>query len=183
MDRRFQPRRFAMVGGLTALRYFALTHPAVTAQRPARLASVTRTASRTRGAIALPRVRAELWWLLPLIAAAMFYFWTATSSGNGTPLADQGTDYYNLLVDGFERGHLYLPVKPRRRCWPSRIRTTQWRTRRTDYTTRRSTTAATTSLRPGPGRRGVPALAPTAARRGHAGNLAAAALRLTRAAV
>ena len=56
--------------------------------------------------------RTSLGWWLPLALAAGIYFWTATSGGNGAPLAGEKTDYYNLLADGFEHGHLYLPVKP-----------------------------------------------------------------------
>ena len=65
--------------------------------------------ARLRGsALAL---RGRGWWILWLAAAAALYLWSATSSGN--PIALDGPPtYYALLADGYESGHLYLPVKP-----------------------------------------------------------------------
>ena len=43
---------------------------------------------------------------------AVFYFWTATSSGDRIAFRTTQTDYYNLLTDGFAAGHLSVIEQP-----------------------------------------------------------------------
>ena len=51
-------------------------------------------------------------WLLVTAPTVAFYWWTATSS-NGPPIFSlKHGDHYNLLVDGYLKGHLYLAVQP-----------------------------------------------------------------------
>ncbi len=45
----------------------------------------------------------------------LFYSWTARSDGKSFSFEPRSTDRYNMLVDGFLAGHLYLPVQPDRR--------------------------------------------------------------------
>jgi hypothetical protein len=42
----------------------------------------------------------------------MFYSWTARSDGKPFAFEHTSTDHYNMLVDGFMEGHLYLPLAP-----------------------------------------------------------------------
>jgi hypothetical protein len=41
-----------------------------------------------------------------------FYSWTARSNGKPFVFENSSEDNYNLLVDGFLQGHLYLPIAP-----------------------------------------------------------------------
>src|SRR5215471_1724253 len=51
-------------------------------------------------------------WLLVTAPAVWFYWWTGTSS-NGPPVWRQPQrDHYNLLAEGYARGHLYLSEQP-----------------------------------------------------------------------
>lgn len=49
---------------------------------------------------------------LAMLGVIWFYFWTVASSAANTELRGQKSDYYNLLVDGFEDGHLYMKADP-----------------------------------------------------------------------
>ncbi|HEY1847889.1 MAG TPA: hypothetical protein VGG37_01725 [Opitutaceae bacterium] len=55
--------------------------------------------------------------LCAILAVISFYYWTAATS-DGIPPSRMGTvsysDYYNLLLHGMLKGHLYLdaPVDP-----------------------------------------------------------------------
>ncbi len=63
------------------------------------------------GAAASPRRRRTAALAAVWAACTCFYYWTAASGGRlawGGPV----TDYYNQLVDGLLRGHLYLPTAP-----------------------------------------------------------------------
>ena len=46
------------------------------------------------------------------LAVTVFYFWTATSSAYSFNWTAKKSDHYNLLADGFLKGHLYLSVDP-----------------------------------------------------------------------
>src|SRR6476620_10527970 len=50
--------------------------------------------------------------LLPMLAVLWFYHWTVDSSRADLRLVGQKNDYYNLLVDGFQEGHLYMKAEP-----------------------------------------------------------------------
>jgi len=54
-------------------------------------------------------------WTLLTLACALavlgFYAWTIQSSRAELAIRGQRTDYYNLLVDGFEDGHLYMKAE------------------------------------------------------------------------
>src|SRR5690349_4952277 len=39
-----------------------------------------------------------------------FYLWTVRSSGEGWQFGKEQHDYYNLLIDGYLNGHLYMKV-------------------------------------------------------------------------
>jgi hypothetical protein len=57
------------------------------------------------------------WWLRLAVLTAVagvlwFYFWTVQSTGAIVRLTGQRNDYYNLLVDGFLDGHLYMKDEP-----------------------------------------------------------------------
>ena len=49
---------------------------------------------------------------LVMIAVVCFYFWTVKSTSAPLELTGQKNDYYNLLVDGFLDGHLYMKADP-----------------------------------------------------------------------
>src|SRR4051812_14306439 len=44
------------------------------------------------------------------VAVVWFYHWTIDSEGGFAP--SDGGDYYQLLVRGFRKGHLYMDVEP-----------------------------------------------------------------------
>ena len=46
------------------------------------------------------------------LGVACFYFWTVESASANLNLSGQKGDYYNLLVDGFADGHLYMKADP-----------------------------------------------------------------------
>ncbi len=46
------------------------------------------------------------------VVGALFFTWTATTSGDPIRLNVPQTDYYNQLTNGFLQGHLYIPTKP-----------------------------------------------------------------------
>ena len=50
--------------------------------------------------------------LLVILAVAWFYLWTVKSAAARLDLTGQKNDYYNLLVDGFLDGHLYMKADP-----------------------------------------------------------------------
>lgn len=58
----------------------------------------------------------ELGLLVAVLAVALgvtsFYYWTVQSAAADLRLHGQKNDYYNLLVDGFEEGHLYMKAEP-----------------------------------------------------------------------
>ena len=57
------------------------------------------------------RWRLESWVIgVALAAVVWFYFWTVASAGGFEPAND--ADYYNLLVRGYRKGHLYLDQAP-----------------------------------------------------------------------
>ncbi len=67
-----------------------------------------------RRARAAGRWAAERWaWLAGLALVALFYLWTARSSGDPLAIGGQQGDYYNLLADAFRAGQLDLLVRPR----------------------------------------------------------------------
>ncbi len=47
-----------------------------------------------------------------MLAVVLFYFWTVKTARGQLGLRGQETDYYNLLVDGFQEGHLYMKATP-----------------------------------------------------------------------
>ena len=49
---------------------------------------------------------------LVMVAVVCFYFWTVKSTSAQLELIGQKNDYYNLLVDGFLDGHLYIKADP-----------------------------------------------------------------------
>ncbi len=59
-----------------------------------------------------PRSRVALAVTLSLAASILFYFWTVESTHTGLKLEGAKRDYYNLLVQGFRKGHLYMDVAP-----------------------------------------------------------------------
>ncbi len=64
-----------------------------------------------------PRVGRAEWGLgvvvlLVALGVAWFYHWTVTSARADLSLNGQKRDYYNLLVDGFADGHLYMKAEP-----------------------------------------------------------------------
>lgn len=50
--------------------------------------------------------------LFVMAGVGFFYFWTVKSTSAPLELRGQKNDYYNLLVDGFLDGHLYMKVDP-----------------------------------------------------------------------
>lgn len=46
-----------------------------------------------------------------LLLAPLFYYWTVETSGASIRINGHQGDYYNLLVDGFLDGHLYMKAK------------------------------------------------------------------------
>ena len=57
------------------------------------------------------RWRLEPWVIgVALAAVVWFYFWTVATAGGFEPAND--ADYYNLLVRGYRKGHLYLDREP-----------------------------------------------------------------------
>ena len=46
------------------------------------------------------------------LGVAWFYYWTVQSAAADLRLRGQKNDYYNLLVDGFQEGHLYMKAEP-----------------------------------------------------------------------
>lgn len=46
------------------------------------------------------------------VIGSVFFFWTATTSGDPIRLNVPQNDYYNQLTNGFLQGHLYIPTKP-----------------------------------------------------------------------
>ena len=51
-------------------------------------------------------------WLAAVCAlVGCFYGWTARPEGVSWNFGQRQTDYYNLLVDGFLDGHLYMKVE------------------------------------------------------------------------
>lgn len=60
----------------------------------------------------LPRWRGERWWLLAVgVMVGWFYVWTARNEAVDWKFGQRQTDYYNLLVDGWLDGHLYMKVE------------------------------------------------------------------------
>lgn len=56
--------------------------------------------------------RGEVWWLAAVcVLVGWFYVWTARNEGSSWNFGQRQTDYYNLLVDGFLDGHLYMKVE------------------------------------------------------------------------
>ena len=56
--------------------------------------------------------RRERWWLVGVaVWVGGFYIWTARHEGVSWNFGQRQTDYYNLLVDGFLDGHLYMKVE------------------------------------------------------------------------
>ncbi len=49
---------------------------------------------------------------LSLAASILLYLWTVESTHTELKLAGAKRDYYNLLVQGFRKGHLYMDVAP-----------------------------------------------------------------------
>jgi putative flippase GtrA len=49
---------------------------------------------------------------LALAGVAAFYIWTVSGTPGSFELRTPKNDYYNLLVQGFQRGHLYLNATP-----------------------------------------------------------------------
>ncbi|MEI6107478.1 MAG: hypothetical protein WCR49_10745, partial [Opitutae bacterium] len=50
--------------------------------------------------------------MVTMMAVLGFYYWTVKSTGYSLTVHGQQADYYNLLVDGFQSGHLYMKVTP-----------------------------------------------------------------------
>ena len=50
--------------------------------------------------------------VLVILAVAWFYLWTVKTASARLDLTGQKNDYYNLLVDGFLDGHLYMKADP-----------------------------------------------------------------------
>lgn len=50
--------------------------------------------------------------MLVALLVAWFYYWTVESASANLNLKGQKGDYYNLLVDGFADGHLYIKADP-----------------------------------------------------------------------
>jgi hypothetical protein len=46
------------------------------------------------------------------VMVAWFYYWTVQSAAADLNLRGQKRDYYNLLIDGFEDGHMYMKEDP-----------------------------------------------------------------------
>lgn len=63
----------------------------------------TRTLSRWWGAAAV---------LCAVALVAWFYWWTVRTTGEAVRIDGPKRDYYNLLVDGFQQGHLWMDAKP-----------------------------------------------------------------------
>lgn len=53
-----------------------------------------------------------LWTLLAFASALGFYYWTVKSTASELRIHDRQVDYYNLLVDGFQRGVLWMDAEP-----------------------------------------------------------------------
>jgi len=49
---------------------------------------------------------------LAFALSVLFYFWTISTSGYGLEFRGPKQDYYNLLVQGFRNGHLYMNAAP-----------------------------------------------------------------------
>jgi hypothetical protein len=64
----------------------------------------------------VPATKGETWSLPPgiflFMAVAAFYVWTATSSQYAFVWGTKKADHYNLLAEGFLKGHLYLAQDP-----------------------------------------------------------------------
>ena len=61
--------------------------------------------------VSLPPRRLDTWLVAVALAAVVgFYFWTVRANGGFELVAD--ADYYNLLVRGYRKGHLYLDRAP-----------------------------------------------------------------------
>lgn len=50
--------------------------------------------------------------VLAILFVAWFYWWTVLTTGEDIRIDGPKRDYYNLLVDGFQRGHLWMEAKP-----------------------------------------------------------------------
>ena len=62
-------------------------------------------------------VRVREWWLvvavgLVMLGVAWFYYWTVQTAAADLSMKGQKGDYYNLLIDGFADGHLYMKRDP-----------------------------------------------------------------------
>lgn len=56
--------------------------------------------------------RSGRWWMVAAcVCVGWFYVWTARNEGVSWNFGQRQTDYYNLLVDGFLDGHLYLKTE------------------------------------------------------------------------
>lgn len=58
-----------------------------------------------------------MWWRrlcvgIALAAVLGFYGWTVRTTGYDLRLAGERADYYNLLLDGFQEGHLWMKAEP-----------------------------------------------------------------------
>jgi hypothetical protein len=67
--------------------------------------------------VAKGTVRVPEWWLrivvgLVIVGVAWFYYWTVQTAAAELSMKGQKGDYYNLLIDGFSDGHLYMKRDP-----------------------------------------------------------------------